>query len=183
MRKRKRRIPDDLLEPQGPGPWFAFMLVNVGQKASVKKQTEIRCHTHVQLIQELKNLNSAGDWRVLMCMGPFDDWDKAIAFTSLWSNKTRGQMPRIAKGLYLANKFRSEGYTVYCTEQTKEELVEVLRKRKEWLDIEDGNFVPPATLNPNQVEVSYATEYLQESSRLASAPPAPKRFKKVLTAM
>ena len=180
---RRRKLPPNLANPQGPGPWFAFMLVNVGHKASVKKQTEIRCHSHVQLVQELKNLNSAGDWRILMCMGPFDDWDKAITFTSLWSNKTRGQMPRIAKGLYLANKFRQEGYTVYCTEQTKEELVEVLKKRKEWLALDEGNFVPPTTLNPTQVEVSYATDYLQESTRLATTPSAPKRFRYTMSAM
>lgn len=166
----KRRLSPHLSIPQGPGPWFAFMLVNVGEKASVKKQTEIRCHTHLKLIQELKNLHSAGDWRILMSMGPFNDWDKAITFTSLWSNKTRGQMPRIAKGLYLANKFKSEGYTVYCTHQTKTEFINLLKKRKLLLQIEDTNFSPPVALNPKQVDVSYASDYIEESKRLISLP-------------
>jgi hypothetical protein len=161
-------LPKELAIPQGPGPWFAFMLVNVGQRPSVKKQTEIRCHSYPGLIQVLKNLNSAGDWQILLQVGPFWEWDLAIRFCVLWSNKTRGQMPRIARGIYLCYKYQDEGYKLLCAGQSKDELIETVKRRKEILKNNERKFEPPASLNPGQVDVAYVTQFLEESAKLSS---------------
>ena len=168
-------LPKELAIPQGPGPWFAFMLVNVGQRPSVKKQTEIRCHSYPGLIQHLKNLNSAGDWQILLQVGPFWEWDQAIRFCVLWSNKTRGQMPRIARGIYLCYKYKNEGYRLLCAGQSKKQLIETVRKRKRTLKNNEHKFEPPASLNPSHVDVSYVDQFLEESAKLSSGDRHSKR--------
>lgn len=161
-------LPKELAIPQGPGPWFAFMLVNVGQRPSVKKQTEIRCHSYPGLIQFIKNLNSAGDWQILLQVGPFWEWDLAIRFCVLWSNKTRGQMPRIARGIYLCYKYQKEGYKLLCASQSKSELIETVKKRREYLKLNERKFEPPPNLSAGHVDVAYVTQFLEESTKLST---------------
>ena len=157
------------------------MLVNVGQRPSVKKQTEIRCHSYPGLIQHLKNLNSAGDWQILLQVGPFWEWDQAIRFCVLWSNKTRGQMPRIARGIYLYIKYQDEGVKLICAKESKQELIESVKKRKAARKKNEHNFEPPASLNPTQVDVSYVTQFLEESAKLSSGEGGAKRQRIVTT--
>lgn len=168
-------LPNELAIPQGPGPWHVFMLVNVGQRPSVKKQTEIRCHSYPGLIQHLKNLNSAGDWQILLQVGPFWEWDNAIRFCVLWSNKTRGQMPRIARGIYLCYKYQKEGFKLLCASQSKGELIETVRKRKITRKNNEHEFRAPTHLNPSQVDVSYVARFLEESAKLSSGESSSKR--------
>lgn len=170
-------LPKELAIPQGPGPWHVFMLVNVGQRPSVKKQTEIRCHSYPGLIQHLKNLNSAGDWQILLQIGPFWEWDQAIRFCVLWSNKTRGQMPRIARGIYLCYKYQAEGFKLLCASQCKKELIESVKKRKAARKRDEHNFDSPANLSATQVDVSYVTRFLEESAKLSSGETVSKRSK------
>lgn len=173
--KMSENLPKELAIPQGPGPWHVFMLVNVGERPSVKKQTEIRCHSYPGLIQHLKNLNSAGDWQILLQVGPFWEWDQAIRFCVLWSNKTRGQMPRIARGIYLCYKYQEEGFKLFCASQSKSELIEAVKRKKAARKKNEHNFEPPVSLNPTQVDVSYVTQFLEESAKLSSGQGVAKR--------
>ena len=158
-------LPLSLADPQGPGPWYSFMLVNIGVKPSVKKQTEIRCHSYPLLIQRVKNMTTAGDWQIIIVVGPFYWWDNAIRFSHLWSNRTRGQMPRTAKGIFLGKHFKNEGYRFLCLSQSKDELIKIVEKRKKKLK-KEKEFKFPNVLNAERVDVSHVKAYLDQTSKL-----------------
>ena len=174
----EQQLPLPLADPQGPGPWFSFMLVNVGKKPSVKKQTEIRCHSYPCLVQRVKNLNSPEDWQILIQIGPFLSWDNAIRFSHLWSNKTRGQMPRIAKGIFLGIHFRNEGYKLICASQRKDEIMAIIEKKRKFMK-KEREFHFPHILNADRVDASYISAYLKEITKLGGdIPSLAKRLKK-----
>jgi hypothetical protein len=127
-KKQKRLVHE--IEPPGLGPWWAFMLVNVGADEDTKKQTEVRLDTSPELINAIKNANDQGDWVTVMKLGPFYQLDKALAILSEWSDGTRGPGPRIAQGICLWEKYRDDGVRAAILNQSKREVQDIFRRRR-----------------------------------------------------
>ena len=127
--REKRRIVD--IKPPGLGPWWAFMMVNVDSEEDSKKQTEIRLDTSPELVNAIKNAADQGDWAIVMKLGPFVSLDFAGAVFADWSDGTRGPGPRIAQGICLWNKYEDKGVQLCVIGQSKSEVQEVFRKRRE----------------------------------------------------
>jgi len=148
------------LEPPGYGPWWAFMMVNVakgkgeseGDDKDSKKQTEVRLgehgcacvweglldnepRTHADtgplLVKNMKNALDQGDWAIIMQLGPFYELDFAFQVLAEWSDGTRGQGPRIAQGICLGTKYESRGIRLLSIKQTKQEVQQAFREKRE----------------------------------------------------
>ncbi len=118
----KRKVPLSEVPAPGPGPWWAFMMVDVDPRADTKKTTEVRLDTYPELIKEIKNTTEQGDWVIVMRLGPFVDLDFALAVFSNWSEGTRGPGPRIAQGICLWNYYAPKGVEMWVIDQTKQEV-------------------------------------------------------------
>jgi hypothetical protein len=114
----------------GPGPWKVFMLVNVDENGATKKQTEIRIHTYPRLITQLKNKRSPGTWVLVLTIRDFEYLPNAFRFYRAWCLRTRGQGPRIARGLCLWKHYGEEyGVYIECLAQTRDEVRDVVSTR------------------------------------------------------
>ena len=135
-RAKEKELPPNVsrirdVPPPGPGPWWAFIMVNVGSEED-KKQAEIRLHTWPDLIKEIKNdSDSSGNWVIVVKLGPFYDLDLGLLALSQWGDETRGPQPRIAQVLCMWEKYyRKWGVQLHALSQTKREVQEVFQERK-----------------------------------------------------
>jgi len=138
------------LEPPGLGPWYAFMMVNVGADEDTKKQTEVRLDTNPELVKAIKNDIDQGDWTIVLKLGPFYDLDFAGLILAEWSDGTRGPGPRIAQGLCLWERYRDAGVHLAVNYQTKQEVQKVFQARR---DAELGYVSSSLTKNNHAVRV------------------------------
>lgn len=131
---KKKELPPNFsyirdLPPQGLGPWYVFVLVNVGSEEQ-KKQAEVRLHTSFELIKAIKNHVDQGDWAIVMKMGPFYDLDLGYLVLSQWADETRGPQPRIAQGLCLWQRYKHYGIGLWALDQDKKAVQEAFRETR-----------------------------------------------------
>lgn len=139
----KRRIVD--IEPPGLGPWWAFMMINVGTGEGSKKQTEVRLDTNPDLIKAIKNATDQGDWVIVMKLGPFYELEFAGLVFAEWSDGTRGPGPRIAQGICLWDRYKDRGINLWVIGQSKVEVQTIFRRRREerhLLHVQDCQSIP-----------------------------------------
>lgn len=119
-------------DSDGPGPWYVFMLINVVGGTSggnSKKQTEIRISSYPQLYKQIKNTLTNGNWVIVEQFGPMNDWNEALGIYNKWGERSRGQGPRIAKGLILRKQYKNVQFTYL--NQSKDEVVKMFTDRKD----------------------------------------------------
>lgn len=111
----------------GNGPWFVFMIINIAQKSL--KKTEIKIHTYPNLVEYIQNsLRSTKKqiWRVVISIGPFDDWIFALIFYYMWENGKRGCKSRMMEGINLFKKYKHIfNLDIYITPYTKSETKKI----------------------------------------------------------
>jgi hypothetical protein len=92
-------------------------MVNIAPKSS--KRTEIRIHSSPSKIEFVQNMlySSAKElWRVVISVGPFFKFHRAVVFFRSWADKTRGCPSRLTRGISLALDFsKSENLSLYVT--------------------------------------------------------------------
>lgn len=64
-------------------------------------------------------------WVMLLKIGPFDEWSKAVSFLNLWTDKTRGKTRRMERGLELFAMYgHAHKLSLWGQSQTQEEILE-----------------------------------------------------------
>ena len=118
--------------PGGQGPWFVALLFNTSDDC--KKQTHLVAHTHPHMAMDILNKPVTSDrkkkerdenyWIIMMKVGPFDDWTKCVEYLHLWSNKIRGPMRRLERGLEIFSKYRLQlNLTMWAQHETKTKMM------------------------------------------------------------
>ena len=76
------------------------------------------------LMERKKRERDENFWVTMMKVGPFEDWSQCVEYLSLWSNKIRGPMRRLERGLEIYAKYRTEmGLTMWAQKETKETVM------------------------------------------------------------
>lgn len=97
------------MTPGGLGPWFCALFFNTSTDS--KKQTHLIAHTLPHLACDMLNRNGAasGDsWIIMLKIGPFSDWNVAIAFLEQWMSRKRGKQRRLERGVELFALYRQQ---------------------------------------------------------------------------
>ncbi len=102
----------------GEGPWYVFLMLNVAPKSF--KQTEIRIHTHPSTVEYVQNMmySTRKDlWRIVLSVGPFVSFERAVDFFKAWADKTRGCPSRFSKcvSLMIDPRFKPDCVSIYVT--------------------------------------------------------------------
>lgn len=82
--------------PSGYGPWSVFLVTNVHPNPG--KKTDIKIHTHWELLLHAMNTAPRAWWIPIMVVGRFTSWDAALRFKDLWESTTRNLRNRIDVG-------------------------------------------------------------------------------------
>lgn len=151
------------LEPPGPGPWWAFIMVNVDDNGDTKKQAEVRLDTNPRLIEAIKNELDQGDWVIVLRLGPFYSLNFAGLVLSEWSDGTRGPGPRIIQGLCLWHKYRDIGVQGFVISQTKQEVQQIFAERRRALLLCNGHV---RIADPQQQQEGDGNERKKERPRV-----------------
>jgi hypothetical protein len=102
-----------------PGPWFCSLLFNTSEEC--KKQTHLISHTLPHLAVDVLNKpptvgseekkrsreTEENCWVMILKVGPFEKWAHSVAFLNLWTEKTRGKMRRLERGLDLFHMYKN----------------------------------------------------------------------------
>ena len=114
----------------GLGPWFCSLIFNASQRS--KKQTHLIAHTLPHLAVDILNKPASDDkkrsreeeeecWVMILKIGPFEQWQNAMAFLNLWTSKTRGKMRRLERGFELFNDYKdSYGLKLWAQQVDRE---------------------------------------------------------------
>lgn len=120
------------VENCGQAPWCVFLVVNMAPNKDSAHQTEIRIHSSPEVVEYVQNkiyANNREIWHVIMSIGHFHVWDKAVHFAQMWLDEIRGFRSRITKGFQLFHQYKDkENLTMYITPERKEKVIEELIK-------------------------------------------------------
>lgn len=117
--------------PNGLGPWFCALIINLSFSKKCKEQSHLVAHTSPHLYVDWLNNGVPSSkrvegcvWITLMKIGPFLQWHDAARFQATWLNKTRSRQRRIERGLELYAQHR-ERYQLrmWAQYQTRDEAL------------------------------------------------------------
>ena len=117
----------------GYGPWYVALLFNLNPTGANKKQTELRLHSKVDVIANVRNAQSVSDiWVTMMIVGPFYKYTCALTFFRLWSRQTRGKARRLKRAVTLLKHYYKEyNLCLWVQQKTYEEMKARVLKQRE----------------------------------------------------
>lgn len=121
------------MTPGSLGPWFCALFFNTS--AESKKKTHLVAHTLPHVACDALNRSgvTSGDrWIMILKVGPFAEWNAALAFLEQWMSRKRGKQRRLERGIELYAAYR-ERYGLVLWGQRQD----VAEQGVEPMDMED----------------------------------------------
>jgi ABC-type Zn2+ transport system substrate-binding protein/surface adhesin len=73
-------------------------------------------------------------WTIMMKVGPFEDWAICVEYLHLWSDKIRGPMRRLERGLEIYSKYRHDlRISLWAEEEDRKGVIQRCKQNLEQL--------------------------------------------------